>query len=181
MKTLIVALVFFLLGFGAFWGYNKYLGVMKENDKLRQMVKEVPSTSIEPSPTLEPGLEPEKVQTGSIEGTLGYPSEGIPPLEVIAFSMTNPGTYFKVETEENQGTYIIENLPEGNYKIVAYPKGGEATFSGGYTKAVPCGLSVVCTDHSLIAVVVKAGEVTKGADPKDWYAPENSFPSKPQE
>lgn len=155
---------------------------MEENDKLRKMVKEVPSTSIEPIPTLEPGLEPEEVPTGAIGGALSYPSEGIPPLVVIAFSMTEPGTFFKVETSQNQGTYTLENVPEGSYKVVAYPQGDSQTgFSGGYSKAVPCGLSVICTDHSLIAVVVKPGQVTKGADPKDWYAPENSFPAKPQE
>jgi hypothetical protein len=65
----------------------------------------------------------------------------------------------------------------GQYHVVAYPL--DAPFGGGYTQAVPCGLSVNCTDHSLIAVTVSAGQETANINPGDWYAPESSFPADP--
>jgi hypothetical protein len=57
--------------------------------------------------------------------------------------------------------------------------GFPAGLAGGYTQAVPCGLSVNCTDHSLIPVQVNNGVVTQNINPGDWYAPEGSFPSYP--
>lgn len=181
MKTILVALAFFLLGFAAFWGYNKYQGLMVENERLRKEASSIPSSSLEPSPTIEPSDEAEEiVVAGSIEGSLGYPSEQIPPLEVYALDTKDASNFFKVKTEQNQGTYVIDKVKPGTYHVVAYPQGQGSGFTGGYSKAVPCGLSVICTDHSLIPVEVKSGQSTKGIDPKDWYAPENSFPAKPQ-
>ena len=113
---------------------------------------------------------------GSISGNLSYPSEYIPALRVVAFN-TNGWYYYWVLTVENQGSYKISNLPPGTYHIVAYLLDG--TGAAGYTHAVPCGLSVNCTDHSLIDVLVKPDEETTGIDPADWYAPEGSFPPSP--
>ena len=113
--------------------------------------------------------------TGSITGSLSYPSEFIPPLRVFAFQVDSQN-YFFVDTAENQGTYQIDNLPTGYYRVVAYTAGGLA---GGYTQAVPCGLSVDCANHSLIEVPVNIGQVATGADPGDWYAPDGTFPLAP--
>lgn len=114
--------------------------------------------------------------TGSIAGTLSYPSEFIPPLRVAAFQVGS-SQYYYVDTLENQGTYQIDNLPAATYHVVAYTMGGE--LAGGYTQAVPCGLSVDCNDHSLIDVNVTGGQVSAGVNPADWYAPEGTFPPKP--
>jgi hypothetical protein len=113
---------------------------------------------------------------GKISGRLSYPSEGIPPMYVVAFRV-DTGTFYFVDAETNQGEYMIENLPPGVYHVVAYPVGG--SLGGGYTQAVPCGLSVDCNDHSLIDVHVVAGQETSGVDPADWYAPEGAFPPNP--
>jgi hypothetical protein len=131
-----------------------------------------PST---PTPTLVPARE-----MGTIIGTLSYPSEGIPPLRVVAFE-ANTGEYSYVDTATNQSTYTID-LPVGTYNVVAYSIGGDGFptgLSGGYSQAVPCGLSVDCTDHSLIDVSVTVGATASGVDPGDWYAPDGSFPPMP--
>lgn len=114
--------------------------------------------------------------TGSISGRLSYPSEGIPPLRVVAFNISS-GQSYSVQTVQNQTTYRIDNLPPGSYYVVAYKLGGIG--AAGYSQAVLCGLSVNCTDHSLIAIQVIAGQETSNIDPGDWYAPPGSFPAAP--
>jgi hypothetical protein len=119
---------------------------------------------------------PDAGSTGSIAGSLSYPSEFIPPLRVVAFR-TDINQYYYVDTFENQGAYQIDNLPVGTYHVVAYTMDGG--LAGGFTQAVPCGLSVDCPDHTLIDVPVNAGGVSTGVDPGDWYAPEGTYPPKP--
>ena len=114
--------------------------------------------------------------TGSITGSLSYPSEFIPPLRVFAFQVGSKN-YFYVDTAENQNTYQIDNLPTGYYQIVAYIQNGK--LAGGYTQAVPCGLSVDCPNHDLLEVPVNSGQVVTGIDPADWYAPDGAFPPVP--
>jgi hypothetical protein len=135
----------------------------------------VPAATDTPAPTFTPVNV-----TGAITGTLSYPSEGIPPLRVVAFNVSSD-EYSYVDTLTNQSTYTID-LPAGTYNVVAYSIGGDGFptgLSGGYSQAVPCGLSVDCTDHSLIDVTVTAGATSSGVDPGDWYAPDGSFPPMP--
>jgi len=124
---------------------------------------------------------------GTITGSLSYPSSFIPPMRVVVFNLNNELVAY-TDTTQNQGTYTFD-LPEGIYHVVAYPYDQNAagvsttntdTFAGGYTAAVPCGLSVNCTDHSLLNITVVAGQ-TANADPGDWYAPPGSFPPMPNQ
>ncbi len=114
--------------------------------------------------------------TGSISGALSYPSEGIPPLTVVAFQEGSE-IWFAVDSEQNQTSYQIDDLPVGQYTVVAYVS--DANYGGGYTQAVPCGLSADCSDHSLIVVEVSAGQITDAVDAGDWYAGEDAFPANP--
>jgi hypothetical protein len=119
---------------------------------------------------------PTPVTPGSISGTLSYPSSFIPPLRVVAFNVD--GTLYRyVDTQQNQGAYQITGLAPGKYHVVAYVTGGG--LAGGYTQMVPCGLSVNCTDHTLIDVQVNAGQDTPNINPGDWYADAGSFPPMP--
>lgn len=123
---------------------------------------------------------------GTITGHLSYPSSFIPPMRVAIFNLDNTVIAY-TDTGKNQGTYSIE-LPEGTYHVVAYPYDPNATvvatttttgtFAGGYTAAVPCGLSIDCTDHTLLDVNVVAGQ-TVTADPGDWYVSMDTFPPMP--
>ncbi len=123
---------------------------------------------------------------GGVSGALSYPSEFIPPLRVVAFRLENGqpnGEFNFIMTSENQSTYQIDGLEPGQYWVVAYTipagEGIPQGLAGGFSHAVPCGLSVDCGDHSLITVEVQAGQLTGGVDPVDWYVPEGTFPQDP--
>lgn len=129
----------------------------------------------EEQPTLaDTAQQPEA--TGSISGSLSYPSEFIPAMQVVAFGLLS-NDWYVVDTVEGSGTYQLDNLPAGLYQVVSYLVGGD--YGGGYTAAVSCGLSVDCNDHALIAVEVTPGQVTTEINPGDWYAPEGTFPPNP--
>jgi hypothetical protein len=125
---------------------------------------------------VEVPVQPPVVQTGSIAGSLSYPSEFIPAMQIVAFNI-NTDEWFLLTTAEGSGTYQIDNLPVGSYFIVSYLVGED--YGGGYTAAVPCGLSVDCTDHSLLPIEVIVGQVSSGINPSDWYAPEGTYPQNP--
>jgi hypothetical protein len=121
--------------------------------------------------------------SGSISGSLNYPADSLPAMYVTAYQVGTQN-YQYVITNAGQGTYQIDNLPAGIYHVVAYTVGGggfPAGFAGGYTKAVPCGLSANCADHTLIDVTVTAGQTTANISPSDWYAPEGTYPLFPQQ
>jgi hypothetical protein len=130
-----------------------------------------------PTSTQEPVAEEPPAQLGGIAGQLGYPSSFIPSMYVVAFEVGGPNYYYVI-TNLNDTTYQIDNLPSGDYYVVAYPV-DNTTYSGGYSQAVPCGLAANCTDHSLIPFTVTGGQVTQGANPTDFYAPEGTFPPFP--
>jgi hypothetical protein len=118
-------------------------------------------------------------QTGSVQGRLGYPSEVVPELSVVAF-LFGTDTFYSIDTEFNQTTYQFNGLPPGNYHFVAYTRGGEAFpegLAGAYTQAVLCGMQEGCTDHSLVDVRVVEGQMVETADILDWLIP---LPPKPQ-
>jgi hypothetical protein len=121
-------------------------------------------------------VEPVAGMGGAVTGSLSYPSEGIPPLKVVAFDAESQAPVAVVDTEAGQSTYSL-SLPIGAYYVVAYTLDGQ--LAGGYTSAVLCGLSVDCTDHTLMPVVVAPGYAPEDIDPTDWYAPEGSFPAMP--
>jgi len=127
--------------------------------------------------TLIPTSTPAVQATGSISGHLSFPSDFIPPLRVVAFDGVNTSIYYYVDTALNQIDYTITGLPAGVYHIVSYPRPGAS--GAGYTQMVPCGLAYGCNDHSLIDVIVTAGQTTSGIDPGDWYADEGAFPPMP--
>jgi len=141
-------------------------------------IKVLPPNTVAPPTAASPSATPIP-QNGSISGTLGYPSSGIPPLDVYAISKDDPKKYYFVKTAQNQTTFLIKDVAVGEYYLIAYATVGNNTIAGGFTKAVPCGLSVSCTDHGLIAVPVKANAETRGIEIKDWYAPPDQFPPKP--
>jgi hypothetical protein len=152
------------------------------------------SSGFVPTPTAQATItsttEPSKEFDATITGKLSYPSEFLPPMRVVAFSLTDKKAYF-VDTAKDQGEFSL-NVPAGTYYLVAYLYDGTpgktgqvdsytlggGPFGGGYTQMVPCGLTASCEDHSLLPIAIAAGQ-TVNADPGDWYAPEGSFPPMP--
>jgi hypothetical protein len=153
---------------------------------LATLPAELPSELPQGLPGELPGLlpPPEATDDGppildlgsAITGHLSYPSEGIPPLKVVAFDVITQAPAASVETEAGQSTYSL-SVPGGIYYIVAYTLDGQ--LAGGYTIAVPCGLSVDCSDHTLLPVPTANGMAAGDIDPADWYAPAGAFPPAP--
>ncbi|HSN94651.1 MAG TPA: hypothetical protein VLR89_06270 [Anaerolineaceae bacterium] len=122
-----------------------------------------------PQPTATPSPTTTGAPTGGISGALNYPSSHIPAQRVVAFNIKT-GFWYWQNTSDGTSSYSFEKLPVGIYHVVSYLISNPGALAGGYSQAVPCGLSVACTDHSLIDVEVKAGQVTTGVDTFDWYA-----------
>jgi hypothetical protein len=121
--------------------------------------------------------------TGSISGNLNYPGPSIPAMYVAAYRYGSEAYKFIITTP-GQGKYKIDGLDAGTYWVIAYTVGGggfPAGFPGGYTRAVLCGLTVNCTDHALIGVILKAGQSVTDINPFDWYAPQGTFMAFPQQ
>jgi len=126
--------------------------------------------SEEPADTLSP--EP---TTGTINGNICYPSEFIPEMTAY-FQETTTNDVTQMPIALNQGTYSID-LPPGTY--IAYVWRAGYTTGGSYSQAVPCGLHVSCTDHSLIPVPLAAGDVVNDVDLCDWYGDPGDVPLPP--
>jgi hypothetical protein len=141
---------------------------------------------------VQPSQPPVPTNSGQIAGTVVYPAGGpVRPQTVYAIA-TGGSRFFTVETVSGQSTYIMRGVAPGDYFVLTvapeapyYSASSSAgtgqvyRFPAGYTKAVACGLSVACNDHTLVSVRVSAGATTGGIDPTDWYGPPNSFPLIP--
>lgn len=86
---------------------------------------------------------------------------------------SKPADFHIVRTIKNWGNYTIRGLSPGTYQLFAVPVGGFGAnpprFGAAYTKAIACGLSVGCTDHSLVDVTLGSGQAVTGIDVNDWY------------
>lgn len=109
-----------------------------------------------------------KPVTGAISGELGYPSEYIPPLRVVAFDIDSE-TYFYVDTQHNQREYEMSDLPPGIYHVVAFVREEGPDIPGGFSQFVLCGMTQDCENHELVEVNVTPGETTQDVDPIDFY------------
>ena len=185
-KALIFGALLFLLGGGFVYALTTNsrtvqveVAVSPSPQSSPQVVMASPTVSPTMVASPAPSVAPEVQATGKIVGTLGYPSEGIPALDIYAFKQGDLSVFYKTTTQRNQSTFIIGGVVPGTYLLVAYPQSTPQS-AGGYTKAVPCGLSVECTDHSLIPVTVEAGKAVGGVEIKDWYVPDGTFPAKPE-
>jgi hypothetical protein len=137
-----------------------------------------PTATAEPptaTPVPPPTATPEPVGNGTVTGAIGYPSEVIPPL-TLYFQNIETDDVLLMSTREDQESYS-KTLPPGTYYVYAWLQTGG--LGGGYTAAVPCGLTAECSDHSLLPVEVAAGETTGGVAVTDWYGPPGAVPLPP--
>ena len=125
--------------------------------------------------TASPSLEP---QTGTIEGSLSYPSEGIPEnLKICAEDIETKKQYctdkhLKSSTYQYGQGYQLQ-VPAGKYEVFAFlPENPET--KAYYSEFVTCGLSINCPSHQPISVTVSVGELINNIDPQDWYAPQTN-------
>lgn len=122
-----------------------------------------------PTPESEPGL-------GEVTGMVCYPSEPPIPTLTLYFEDTTTHTVLPFDHSDGSATYQVD-LPPGTY--TAYAWRTEFALGGSYSQAVPCGLDVSCTDHSLIPFVVTGGGSITGIDICDWYGEEGAVPTPP--
>jgi hypothetical protein len=116
---------------------------------------------------------------GTVIASLSYPASALPRMRVVFFSLFGDSPSY-TDTALGQNNVSMD-LPAGSYHVVAYSLAGggfPGGLAGGYTQAVPCGLSAACTDHSLLEVNVVAG-TTITISPGDWYVPDGTFPPMP--
>lgn len=114
--------------------------------------------------------------TGQVIGLVCYPGEPPLPPMTLYFQEISSSTVTAVPHTDGTGVYSL-GLPAGVYVAYAWRVGNE--IGGSYSQAVPCGLTVACTDHSPIPFAVAAGETTGGVDICDWYGAPGDVPAPP--
>lgn len=127
------------------------------------------------SSTPQPQPTPPPVIFGQIEGSLSYPSQGIPPeLTVCAVSISEQ-TEFCTENHlsdprfEPNGIGYTLKVPIGEYHVYAFLP-DQPDNKAYYSQFVTCGLNVNCPSHDPIAVTVIPEQTTSAVNPHDWYA-----------
>jgi hypothetical protein len=121
---------------------------------------------------------------GAITGQIGYPANFVPPVTVYAVNQADRRIFFSVDTLRYppatllpgpQSTYTITGVVPGTYIVFAYrndhdpyDSGGPAVYSQHLLKCVPPPATAICDDHTLVPVVVQAGQTVAGIDVKDW-------------
>lgn len=136
----------------------------------------VPTKSPASTPTRSPAAEPTRPPSGGISGKLCYPGSQIPPMTIFAVDQATGKSYKAKSQDPNETRYRLEGVLPGTYVVYAWLD--DSKLGGSYSRAVPCGLSVDCTDHSLIPVTVKVGQDVTGIDVCDWYGPPPPAPPK---
>lgn len=112
---------------------------------------------------------------GTLEGSISYPSEEIPPLLICAKEKKTKEEFCtteQIESGEFEYGFGYElEVPAGSYEVYAQvlkEDGKTEKFKAYYSKFVPCGMTKDCKSHSPITVKVKGGEIKSDISPMDW-------------
>jgi len=121
------------------------------------------------------GITAERTQIGTIEGSLGYPSDFIPSdMKVCAKEILTEKEYCTNEhIEDDKYTYKVGyklEVPHGSYYVFATTQLIQ-DYKAYYSEFVTCGLRADCPSHQQITVEVETGDVVTNIDPQDWYRP----------
>jgi hypothetical protein len=114
-------------------------------------------------------------EMGEVTGQICYPSEFIPPL-TLYFEEVSTNLVSQFDHSDGSDNYSV-NLFPGTYVAYAYRTG--TSIGGSYSEAVLCGLSVNCTDHTLIEFDVLPGQTTSDIDICDYYGDPGDVPPQP--
>jgi hypothetical protein len=133
---------------------------------------EVESVTLGPPPTPVSTPTPVPPTLGTVTGAICYPSEGIPPMDLY-FLEVNTLVVSAFPHLDGSASYAVV-LDPGTYVAYAYPQG--LSIGGSYSEAVLCGLTVNCTDHSLVEFDVFVGQTTSDIDICDWYGDPGDVP-----
>lgn len=118
----------------------------------------------------------ETITTGTIEGSLTYPSEGIPESTIIYAVNIESGKEYSVKYSDtattSMGKYKIE-VPAGDYYVYSvvpeFNDMNNVQHKAYYNQFILCGMSVECTDISKIVVKVTNGNTVSNITVGDWW------------
>ena len=117
-------------------------------------------------------------KTGFIEGTLIYPSDGVPSdIKIYAENISTGLTYSTSLSALNNPNIFTDKtkyklkVPAGSYYVYSMTNHvkGKEDYRAYYSEFVACGLKAQCPSHEPIKVSVKTDKVTSNIDPVDWY------------
>lgn len=126
-----------------------------------------------PASALAPSPEP----VGKVSGAICYPSEGTPAM-IAFFLPTSGGDPLRQSIRPGQDSYESW-LPVGEYYAYAWVGSPGFQSGGAYSQAVPCGLDISCTDHSLRPFSIGLENPATDIDLCDWYGGPGSVPTPP--
>jgi hypothetical protein len=117
---------------------------------------------------------------GAIVGYCGYPSSGVPPLQVYAIPVERHRRARYINTVVGPGYrwFWIGGLEPGTYRVIAY-RPDSPNLRGAYTAGARDDDLTATMDHKLVDVEVKAGGLTEGIAITDWYAAD-LLPDRPR-
>jgi hypothetical protein len=118
------------------------------------------------------GPSPE-IQIGVIEGSLGYPSDLIPPDMKVCAENKQTGEKYCTKEHIKDKKYVCGEgykieVPPGDYFVYANLP-SEEDYKAYYSEFVTCGLNVKCFSHEPILVSIEEGDNITDIDPIDWY------------
>jgi len=172
--AILVLIVFLIIGIRILFTWDSPY-YERESSTLEEVTQELEELVDEETDTITEESA-QKNLYGTIEGSLSYPSEYIPPLEICADSVDSSEQYCTYEHIESakytygQG-YKIE-APAGKYTVYAKLLNPDDDYKAYYSQFVTCGMEYECEDHEPIEITVTAGETLSSIDPMDWYAPQ---------
>jgi len=177
-KLIIGSLIIVALAGGGAWYYQDQQ-TKKQKDEAAKSQEEAKKRGEELKKQLEElnkeneQAKEEENKTGTIEGSLSYPSESIPEdMKVCAVNiMTSKETCTSKHLKSSQytnGTGYKLEVPVGTYNVYASTS-LMPNYKAYYSEAVTCGLESACTSHKPLSVKVSVDKTTSKVDPADWY------------
>jgi hypothetical protein len=124
-----------------------------------------------PTPTPPPA-------DGFIEGSMAYPSDGIPGVMVACAenAETRPPICSQPRKDWEEGVRYSLRVPPGRYYVYATLLPGDDSMGeltgkkAYYTDYMKCGMGSNCTSHLRIAIEVAPGATLSGVTVGDWWA-----------
>lgn len=116
--------------------------------------------------------------TGSISGTIEYPGGTPPAMRVVALHLSGDikdgyigfdGGFFYTDTGAGDTKFVIRDLPNSFYWVIAYPVDGSIPEAGGYTQRAVCiNQGQDCPEHTLVPIPLSMGQQVIDIRISDW-------------
>lgn len=121
---------------------------------------------------------PSPTASGAIEGRIVHPGQIVPALRICAIGGGAPEQAARicVRTRRDQTDYRIENVPAGDYIVVAQAEGGATPYRlGGHMQQVQC-IRAPCPSVPATVMVGEGARATD-IDLNEFFAEREGFPT----